>query len=226
MDSKEVLKRLRAVADPKRAERNRDMFGISGTGMQGIPVPEIRKLAKEIGKDHRLAVDLWKTGVHEARVLATMIDSPQYVTEEQMDEWIKDFNSWDICDHACGNLFDKMPFAYKKAAEWTTREAEYEKRAGFALIAYLAVHNKNADDTKFLKFFSLIKREAADDRNFVKKAVNWALREMGKRNKALNREAIKTAKEIRLIDSKSARWIAADALRELQGDAVQKRLKS
>ena len=225
MDSKEVLKRLRVMSDPKWVETSRH-FGIQGKNVYGISVPKLRAFAREIGKNHRLALDLWKTGVHEARILATMIDSPQYVTEEQMEAWVKDFDSWDICDQACGGLFDKMPFAYKKAAEWMKREREYEKRAGFSLIAYLAVHNKNADDTKFLKFLPMIKIESVDDRNFVKKAVNWALREIGKRNKNLNREAIKTAKEIRLIDSKSAKWIAADALRELQGEAVQKRLKN
>ncbi len=225
MDSKGVLKRLKAMSDPKVVESH-SRFGDTGKNKLGVTTPDIRKLAREIGKDHRLALDLWKINIHEARVLATMIDHPRHVTEEQMEEWIKDFDGWGICDHACGNLFDKTPFAYRKASEWSSRKKEYEKRAGFALVAYLAVHDKKAEDRRFLNFLKLIKREAADDRNFVKKAVNWALREIGKRDKALNREAIKTAKEIKLMKERSARWIASDALRELQSEAVRGRLKS
>lgn len=225
MDSNQVLSKLKSLSSKKRRESN-ERFAILGNKMLGVSVPDIRKLAKEIGKNHKLALDLWKTKTHEARILASMIVIPYQVTEEQMERWIKDFDSWDICDHCCGGLFDKTPFAYKKAVEWSKHEREYEKRAGFALIAYLAVHDKQASDAKFLKFLPIIKQEAKDERNFVKKAVNWALREIGKRNKALNKTAIETAKEIKLIDSKSARWIASDALRELQSDAVQKRLKS
>lgn len=221
MDSKEVLKRLKALSS-KEVLQSHERFAILGNKMLGVRVPDIRALAKEIGKDHVLAQELWKTNIHEARILATMIDHPDHVTEEQMDIWIKDFDSWDICDHACGNLFDKTCFAYSKAVVWTSREREYEKRAGFALIAYLAVHDKKSDDKRFLKFLPIIKREAGDDRNFVKKAVNWALREIGKRSAALNKAAIETAKEIR--QSGKGTWIASDALRELQSDAVQKRL--
>ena len=170
MESKDVLKRLKTLSSQEKRESN-ERFAIIGSRMLGVSVPDIRKLAKEVGKDHLLAQDLWKTGVHEARVLATMIDQPQHVTEKQMDSWIKDFDAWDICDHACCNLFDKTLFAYKKATEWTSREREYEKRAGFALIAYLAVHDKKAEDSKFIRLLPIIKREAGDDRNFVKKAV-------------------------------------------------------
>ena len=222
MESKDVIKILKSLSSKERRESS-ERFGILDNRMLGVSVPDIRKLAKEIGKDHLLALELWKTEIHEARILATMIDHPQHVTEEQMDSWIKDFDTWDICDHACGNLFDKTPFAYKKAAEWTAREREYEKRAGFALIAYLAVHDKKADDKRFLSFLKLIKQQAEDDRNFVKKAVNWALREIGKRNAALNKAAIEAAKEIKQMKG-AGKWIASDALRELQSDAVQKRL--
>ena len=225
MNVKDAVKKLKTLSSQEKRESN-ERFAIIGSRMLSVSVPDIRKLAKEVGKDHLLAQDLWKTGVHEARVLATMIDQPQHVTEKQMDSWIKDFDAWDICDHACCNLFDKTLFAYKKATEWTSREREYEKRAGFALIAYLAVHDKKAEDSKFIRLLPIIKREAGDNRNFVKKAVNWALREIGKRNPALNKEAIKVAKDIKLMDSKSAKWIASDALRELQGDAVQRRLKN
>lgn len=153
-----------------------------------------------------------------------MIDDPNKITEEQMEKYIKGFNYWEICDQFCMNLFDKTKFAYKKAFEWSEREKEFVKRAGFALMACLAWHDKNAKDSKFLEFFSIIIREAKDDRNYVKKAVNWALRNIGKRNLNLNRKAVKNAKEIQKIDSKVARWIASDAIRELTSEKIQKRL--
>ena len=153
-----------------------------------------------------------------------MIDEVEKVTEKQMDSWIKDFDSWDVCDQVCMNLFDKTPFAFKKAVEWTKRDKEFEKRAGFALMACLAWHDKGSPDNKFIKFFPAIKKESPDERNYVKKATNWALRQIGKRNLSLNKAAIKTAKEIQKIDSKAAKWVAADALRELTSKAVQKRL--
>lgn len=221
MDQKTALRRLKALSDPKVLESHA-RFGDTGRNKLGVATPEIRRLAREIGKDHLLAIELWKTNIHEARVLATMIDHPDHVTDEQMEKWVSEFDGWGICDHACGNLFDRTKFAYKKAAEWTCREREYEKRAGFALIAYLAVHDKKSPDSRFLKFLPIIKKESGDDRNFVKKAANWALREIGKRNAALNKAAIETAKEIRA--SGKGKWIAYDALRELQGDAVQERL--
>jgi 3-methyladenine DNA glycosylase AlkD len=175
----------------------------------------IRALAKEIGRSHELAQQLWDSGIHEARILAGMVDDYRHVSEEQMERWVKDFNSWDLCDQVCSNLFDKTPFAYDKAKSWTVRNEEFVKRAGFALMACLAVHDKKASDQQFLLFFPLIKKESVDERNFVKKAVNWALRQIGKRNLALNQAAIELAHEIKTIDSKSARWIANDALREL-----------
>jgi len=142
-----------------------------------------------------------------------------------MDRWVEDFDSWDVCDQVTSRLFDKTPFAYKKVHEWTKRDEEFVKRAGFAMIAALSVHDKKASDKEFEKFLPMIVRESKDERNYVKKAVNWALRQIGKRNKALNRKAIKTAERIRKIDSRSARWIATDALRELKSDAVQRKLK-
>jgi len=192
----------------------------------GIPTPALRKMAREIGKNHQLAQDLWKSGVHEARTLAAFIDEPHRVTPAQAERWLRDFDSWDVCDCCCGNLFDKMPFAYRKAVEWSRRKEEFAKRAGFSLMAALAVHDKEAGDTKFLKFLPIIKRESTDERNFVKKAVNWALRQIGKRNRELNQAALRTAQEIRKIDSRSARWIAADALRELRSEAVRTRLRT
>ena len=185
---------------------------------------DLRTLAREIGRDHTLAGELWDTGIHEARILASIVDDPKAVTEEQMEKWVADFDSWDVCDQCCGNLFDKTPFAAGKVVEWSGREAEFEKRAGFSLMAYTTTHNKKAPDADFLPYLEIIKREATDERNYVKKAVNWALRQVGKRNARLNQAAIETAKEIATISSRSARWVAADALRELTGEAVQKKL--
>lgn len=223
MQYKEVLARLKALGDPKAVE-GMARFGINTKKAYGVSIPALRKLAKEIGKDHALAQRLWASGVHEARILASMIDDPKLVTEAQMDRWVKDFDSWDVCDQCCGNLFDKTPFAYKKAAEWSRHKEEFVKRAGFALMAYLAWHDQKAEDQKFMKFLPRIKQDASDERNFVRKAVNWALRQIGKRNRNLNKAATKTAGEIQRLDSKSARWVASDALRELQSPAVQKRL--
>lgn len=154
-----------------------------------------------------------------------MIDEPKMVTVKQMENWVKDFDSWDLCDQCCGDLFDKTEFAYQKAMEWSKRDEEFVKRAGFVLMAKLALHDKKAEDKAFLTFLPIIKRESIDDRNFVKKAVNWALRQIGKRNVDLNIAAVETAKEIQKMDSRSAKWIAADALRELTSEAVQQRLR-
>jgi 3-methyladenine DNA glycosylase AlkD len=153
-----------------------------------------------------------------------MIDDSKAVTEEQMEAWVKDFDSWDVCDQVCMNLFDKVPLAWKKVRDWSQREEEFVKRAAFALIACLAWHDKKSEDKKFTELLPVIVGGATDERNYVKKAVNWALRHIGKRNLSLNKAALDTAKEIQKIDSKAARWIAADAIRELNSEAVQRRL--
>jgi len=219
-----VLKKLKSLSDPKAVE-GMARFGINPRNTYGVSIPNLRTMAKEIGRNHLLAQQLWSSGIHEARILACMIDSPEMVTEKQMARWVRDIDSWDICDQCCSNLFDKTEFAYRKAVEWSKRNEEFVKRAGFVLVAALAVHDKKAKGEEFLKFLLIIKRESTDERNFVKKAVNWALRQIGKRNMKLNKEAIKTANEIQKIDSKSAKWIASDALRELTSEAVQKRLQ-
>jgi 3-methyladenine DNA glycosylase AlkD len=190
-------------------------FGIEGKYALGIPLPELRKLAKTIKKDHNLALALWASGFHEARILASLVDDPKQVTADQIDAWVKDFNSWDLCDQVCGNLFDRTPFAIEKAIEFSSRSEEFVKRAGFVLMAEYAVHNKTDDDLVFIKLMPIIEREAWDNRNFVKKAVNWALRQIGKRNAVLGQIAIETAERILNQDSKPAKWIAKDALREL-----------
>jgi len=212
---KAIISELRSYANPKNL-KGMARFGIHGKNMLGgPPIPVLRKMAKEIGKNHELALELWQSKIHEARILAEMIDEPAKVTEKQMDSWVKDFDSWDICDQVCSNLFDKTQFAYRKIGEWTKRKEEFVKRAGFVLMAVLAVHDKKASDGVFRKFLPIIKRESIDERNFVKKAVNWALRQIGKRNPHLRNEGIKTAEEILKIDNRAAQWIAKDAIREL-----------
>jgi 3-methyladenine DNA glycosylase AlkD len=199
-------------------------FGIQTNNAFGVSVPQLRALAKKTGKNHELALEIWKTGIHEARILAGMIDEPAKVTESQMERWAADFDSWDIVDGSCGNLFDKTEFAVRKAHAWSRRTEEYVKRAGFVLMAELAVHDRKVSNKTFLDFLPVIVREASDERNFVRKAVNWALRQIGKRNAALNVAAIRTANVIKNSDSRSAKWIAADALRELTSAPVRKKL--
>jgi 3-methyladenine DNA glycosylase AlkD len=200
-------------------------FGIQTGKALGVSIPQLRNVAKQIGTHHELAQKLWKTGIHEARILASMIDDPENVSEDQMERWAADFDSWDVVDGCCGNLFDKTVFAIGKAHEWSKRKEEYIKRAGFVLMAEMAVHDKNALDKTFLDFLPVIVRESSDERNFVKKAVNWALRQIGKRNMILNAEATKTCADIKHFNSKSAKWIAADALRELTSASVRKKLQ-
>lgn len=219
------LKQLRSFSDPQ-AVAGMARFGINPDNTLGVSIPILRKMAKEIGKNHALAQQLWSSGIHEARILAGMVDDPGEVTVEQMERWAADFDSWDVCDQVCSNLFDKTRFAYEKAHEWSRRKEEFIRRAGFVLMAVLSVHDKDAGDEKFLEFMPLIKNGAGDDRNFVKKAVNWALRQIGKRNMDLNKAAIKTANDILKMDSKSARWIASDALRELTDKKTQMKLRS
>lgn len=220
----EVLEKLQSMARPDQLE-GMARFAIAGEGRLGVPVPDMRKLAKKIGRDHALALKLWKTGIPDARIVAGMIGEPEKLTESQMEDWVKDFDSWDVCDQVCMNLFEKSPLVLKKIRDWSEREEEFVKRTAFSLIACLACHDKKAKDDKFIAFFPLIKHGATDERNFVKKAINWALRNIGKRNTALNRSAVSLAKEIRQLESRAARWIAADAIRELESDAVRKRLK-
>ena len=220
----EVLEKLKANARPEQLE-GMARFAIVGEGRLGVPVPLMRKLAKEIGKDHELALELWKTGIPDARIVAGMVAESGKLTERQMEDWVKDFNSWDVCDQVCMNLFEKSPLALKKIHDWSQREEEFVKRTAYALIACLAWHDKNAEDDTFTALFPVIKHGVTDTRNFVKKAVNWALRNIGKRNPALNRAALALAKEIKEMHSKAARWIASDAIRELESDAVQQRLR-
>jgi len=221
----DILKKLKSLSKPKAIE-GMTKYGITAKNIYGVSIPNLRKIAKEIGVNHNLAQQLWKSDIRETRILASMIGDPKMVTEEQMEEWVKDFDYWEICDQCCMNLFEKTEFVYQKGVEWSSREEEFVKRAGFVLMARLAVSDKKADDERFERLLPLIKREASDDRNFVKKAVNWALRQIGKRNINLNRNAIEIAKEFQEMDSSSAGRNAHDAIRELESNAVQQRLKN
>jgi 3-methyladenine DNA glycosylase AlkD len=216
MEKDGIIVYLRSLRNPGNIA-GQLRFGITPkTEHLGIGMPVLRGIARAHRRDHALALGLWASGIHEARILAAHVDDPFRVTALQMEAWARDFDSWDVCDQVCGNLFDRTPLAVGKAALWSGRSPEFVKRAGFALMATLAWHREDLPDRVFRGFLPLIRREASDDRNFVRKAVNWALRQIGKRNPALRRAAIAEARRIQGIDSRSARWIAADALRDLQ----------
>lgn len=228
-ETEKIIQQLKSMSNPENVA-GMARYGINPEGTLGISIYQLRPMAKQIKhmypeKEHALALDLWDTGIHEAQLLAIFLDNPQEVTPSQMDSWAESFNSWDICDQACSSLFDQTPYAYDKANEWSERQEEFIKRAGFVLIAGLAVHDHKAPDGKLAAFFPLIVRHAIDERNFERKAVNWALRNIGKRNLALNQSAIDTAYQIQKIPSRSARWIASDALRELTSEKVILRLQ-
>jgi 3-methyladenine DNA glycosylase AlkD len=230
-----------AVMDQLAAKASEDSrvgmarYGINVDSAFGVSVYELRRMAKGLGADHDLALALWATGNHEARLLASMVDDPAAVSEAQMEEWVVAFDSWDVCDQVTSNLFDKTPFAYNKVREWSTAADEWVKRAAFATAAALAVQDKRAPDEQFIAILALVRREAGDGRNFVKKAVNWALRNIGKRNAALHAAALDTAEAIlaaaealaaadrRDPAARSARWVARDALRELRSERVLRR---
>jgi 3-methyladenine DNA glycosylase AlkD len=213
------------MGDPSRVE-GMARYGIRTDHAFGVTVTELRRLARDLRPDHELAAALWSSGVHEARILASLVDDATLVTEEQMDAWVSGLDSWDVCDAVCGNLFDRTPFALDKAVEWTGREPEFERRAGFALMAWAAVHRKDLPDRAFAALLPTIRASSTDDRIYVKKAISWALRQIGKRSAELNARAIRTAEQIGRIDAPASRWVARDALRELRSDAVQSRLKA
>lgn len=217
-----ILAELEALADPNAVE-GMARYGINPKDTLGVSMPKLRALAKEADRDHGLALDLWASGIHEARILAALVDEPRLVDEAQMEHWVTGFDSWDVCDQVCGNLFDKTPFAFDKALAWAARDEEFVKRAGFALMAWLAVHDKHSSNDRFIPFLAAVVRGADDERNYVKKAVNWALRQIGKRNAVLNEAAVIAAREVQRLDSRAARWVAGNALKELTGEAVQKR---
>ncbi len=218
-----VLVELRAKARPDQLE-GMARFGITGSGRLGVSVPDLRKIAKGHRREHALALGLWETGIPDAMILASMVDDPVQVTAEQMDAWVADFQSWDVCDQVCMNLFDRTPHALAKVREWAERDEEFVRRAAFALIACVAWHDKSAADDVFVELLPVIETGADDERNFVKKAVSWALRHIGKRNATLHPRAIACAERIERRDGKAARWVARDVLRELRSEAVRERL--
>ncbi len=218
----DIVSKLKSKANPDNLE-GMTRYGISTTNRLGVSIPELRKTAKEIGKNHKLASQLWAKGIDETKILASMIAEEDKLTEEQAEKWVVDFNSWDVCDQVCMNLFRKMPFAGKKIKEWSKRKEEFVKRAAFSLIACVAVYYKEMPDDKFIKFLPIIKNGSTDERNYVKKAVSWALRNIGKKNKNLNKEAIKFAQEMERVDSKPAKWIARDTLKDIQRETVLKK---
>jgi 3-methyladenine DNA glycosylase AlkD len=228
MDVSGILKHLESLGNPANIA-GMARFGIVTKKAFGVSAPELKNFAKEIKKQttdrHALALQLWATEIHEARAIAFLIDNPEEVTAAQMDAWAEDFDNWAICDSTCGYLFRKTAFAYEKAFEWSDREAEFVKRAGIVLMAWLAVHDKKATDARIAQFLPILEKHAGEERNFVKKAINWSLRQIGKRNPALNKLAVESATRIKAQNTKAARWIAADALRELTGQKVQERLR-
>jgi 3-methyladenine DNA glycosylase AlkD len=223
MTKEKVINELKKYSKPENIEGMK-RFGIMGSKILGVNIPVLRKLAKDLGTDQKLALALWDSGIHEARILASMIADKEKFNSKLMDKWIKDFDSWDVCDETCLNLFYALPISYKKAEVWARRKPEFERRAGFALMAVLAFKEKKAFDKDFVKFFPLIKKYSTDKRNFVRKAVNWALRQIGKRNIALNKKALNLAYEIQKIDDKTARWVASNAISELTNKKIINRL--
>lgn len=223
MNLAQILNELRQHSNPENV-KGMARFGIQSSNAFGVSMPFLRGLAKQIKNDSALARELWDSGFHEARILACLVMDPNDATPELLEEWVKDFDSWDVCDQCCLNLFRRTPFAYEKVWEWSAREEEYVKRAGFVLLATLAVHDKKAPNSQFEAFLPLIAREAHDARNFVKKAVNWALREIGKRNDTLNAKVLEFAQELAQRPEASARWIARDAIRDITSEAAQRRM--
>lgn len=223
-DLNDILKLIKSNGNPENLA-GMQRYGIRFDEAFGCNIPFLRKLAKQYRNNHELALELWGTGIHEARIVSFLIDDPSRVTKKQMEKWLKDVKSWDICDGLCSNLFRRTGFAYEKAIEWSYRKKEFEKRAGFVMMAVMAVHDKALKIKDFDLFLKRIKDESTDERNFVKKAVNWALRQVGKRDYELFEKAKVCAQEIKMLDSKSARWIAADALREFNSETTQKVLE-
>ncbi len=221
----DIVERFRSMRNPKNLA-GMARYGIRVEDTFGVPMPVVRKMARELGQDQELAEALWASGIHEARILAGLVANPERVTKTLAEKWVKQLDSWDVCDQLCMNLLRKTPFAHEKALAWSGRRAEFVKRAGFSLMAVLAVHDKAATNAKFILFMEAIARQSTDERNFVRKAVNWALRQIGKRNARLNRKALSVAKQIAELDSKAARWIARDAIRELTGEQVRAKIAS
>lgn len=224
MQLQEIIDRLELLSMPENIE-GMARFGITPEKTYAIKIPELRKIAKEIGKNHDMALKLWKLDFRETKILACMIDDPKLVSSKQLDDWVLEFDYWEICDQCCMNLFRKTSFAYDKIYEWGKHEDEFVKRAAFSLLAVMAVHDKMQPDEKFEQYFPLIISASSDNRNFVKKAVNWALRSIGKKNRKLNASSIELAEKILDLNTKSSKWIATNALKELKSEKIRKKLR-
>lgn len=223
---REVLTSLERLSDKRVREDMPKRYGVYTDKAFGVSMSNIQKVARPLGRNHELAALLWETGWYEARMLTSFVDEPARVTSAQMDRWCRDFDNWGIVDTLCFNLFDRTPHAWRKVTEWTNKDAEFVKRAGFALLWSLTVHDKLAGDEPFLQGLVFIERAAADERHFVKKAVNMALRAIGKRNPALNAAAVTVARRLADSPSASARWVGKDALRELTSASVTRRVNA
>ena len=222
------VKDVLATLKRKGSRKNREgmaRYGIVADKVFGVSVSEIQRIARTLGRDHGLALELWKTGWYEARMMTAFVDEPAAVTPAQMDRWARDFDNWAICDNTCFHLFDRTPHTWKKINEWSRRREEFVKRAAFALVAGVALHDKKAPDAPFLRALKLIEREAPDDRNFVKKGVSWGLRVLGRRNRALNKAAVDVSRRLVASPKPAAAWIGRDAFRELTSAMVQRRLR-
>ncbi len=211
-----VIKKLEYLADSEKVALKREKFGISADNSLGIYHKDLKVIAKELGQNNELAIQLFETGIYEARILCSKMFKPSDITEDLMEVWVKTFENWEICDSFSMGLFAKSVFARQKILEWTLREREFEKRAGFVIIAAFCMADKNADNEVFKRFLPLIERESIDERFYVKKAVNWALRNIGKRNRDLNVEAAIVSERLSISEIKSAKWIGNNALRELE----------
>ncbi len=220
MTFKQIISELQRLGDKDKIVLKEKKFGIVANNSLGIYHNDLKELAKLIDKDNQLAIQLFDSGIYEARILCSKLYNINDLTENLMEKWVTTFENWEICDTFCMGLFAKSKFAISKAIEWTDRENEFEKRAGFTIIAAYCMADKNTNNEIFEQFLPIIYRHSTDDRIYVKKAVNWALRNIGKRNKDLNRKAIKVANDLIKLDNKTATWIAKDALKELQGETV------
>lgn len=223
MSVNDIVSKLKERSDPKKKE-GMMRYGINPDNALGVSMPDINAISKQYKNDHQLALELWETGINEARIVAALIDDKKQVTGEQMEKWVNDLSSWDVCDQLVMKLFDRTPYAWDKACEWADRNEEFVKRAGFAMMASLAIHDKKAPDEAFDKFFEYIINNSDDNRNFVKKAVNWALRQIGKRNHNLRKKALEVSRKILECNTKAGNWIARDAIRELENDKIIARI--
>ena len=220
----EALAWLERRGNARTREEQLTRYGITAPKAFGVSIAMIQQLAARLGHDHALAAQLWQMGWYEARLLASFVDTPDKVTAAQMDRWARDFDNWGICDTVCFKLFDRTPHAWRKVTQWAGRRDEFVRRAAFALLACLALHDKSADDEAFAGCLPLVERAAGDERNFVKKGVSWALRAIGRRNRELNAAAVEVAKRLSASSDAAARWVGKDALRELTSAAVTRRM--